>query len=45
LRWIFLQAGPFAILALALLERIKGQGILGYYLDPIIRAIFIFVAS
>jgi len=45
LRWIFLQAGPFAILALALLERIKGQGIFGYYLDPIIRAIFIFVAS
>jgi Zn-dependent protease len=42
---VFLQAGPYAILALALLERTRGHGILGYYFDPIVRAIFNYLVS
>jgi Zn-dependent protease len=44
-RWTFLKAGPFAILALALLDRIKGQGIFSYYFDPAIRSIFNYLAG
>jgi Zn-dependent protease len=40
LKAVFLMAGPYAILALALLERLRGQGILSYYLDPIVRGIY-----
>ncbi len=36
----FLQAGPFLILALALLERLSPQGIVGPYLNPVIVSIF-----
>ena len=45
LRWVFLQAGPFAILALALLERIRGEGIFSYYFDPAVRSIFNYLAG
>jgi len=43
LRRIFWQAGPFLILALALLERLSPQGIVGPYLNPLIVAIFNFI--
>jgi len=39
-RSLFLQAGPFLIVALALLERITHQGIISPYVNPIIEAIF-----
>lgn len=44
-RSVFLQIGPFLILALALLERITHQGIISPYLDPIIKAVFSFIRS
>jgi Zn-dependent protease len=37
-----LQASPFLILALALLDRITHQGILSPYLDPLIKTVFNF---
>jgi hypothetical protein len=43
LRRIFWQAGPFLILALALLERLSPHGIIGPYLNPLIVAIFNFI--
>jgi Zn-dependent protease len=42
---VFLQAGPYAILALALLERIRGHGIFSYYFDPMVRAIYNYLIS
>ena len=43
LRRTFWQAGPFLILALALLERLSPHGIVGSYLNPLIVAIFNFI--
>lgn len=43
LRKIFWQAGPFFILALALLDRLSAQGIVSPYLNPLIRAIFDYI--
>jgi hypothetical protein len=43
LRRTFWQAGPFLILALALLERLSPHGIVGPYLNPLIVAIFNFI--
>jgi Zn-dependent protease len=43
LRRLFWQAGPFLILALALLERLSPHGIVGPYLNPLIVAIFTFI--
>jgi len=43
LRRIFWQAGPFLILALALLDRLSPHGIVGPYLDPLIVAVFNFI--
>ena len=43
LRRTFWQAGPFLILALALLERLSLHGIVGPYLNPLIVAIFNFI--
>jgi hypothetical protein len=43
LRRTFWQAGPFLILALALLERLSPHGIVGPYLNPPIVAIFNFI--
>jgi Zn-dependent protease len=43
LKKIFGQAGPFLILALALLERLSPQGIVSPYLNPIITAIFNYI--
>lgn len=40
---IFWQAGPFLILALALLERLRPQGIVSPYLNPIIMAVFNYI--
>jgi len=37
---ILLQAGPFLILALALLDRLRPQGLVSPYLNPLVRAIF-----
>ena len=37
---IFLQAGPFLILALALLDRLQPQGLVSPYLNPLVRAIY-----
>jgi Zn-dependent protease len=45
LRSLFLLAGPYLVLALAMLERITHQAIFGPYFDPIIRAIYNFVAA
>jgi Zn-dependent protease len=42
-RSLFLQIGPFLIVALALTERITHQGIISPYLDPIIQTIFTYV--
>jgi len=42
---VFLQAGPFVIIALALLERIRGQGIFSPYFDPMIHSIFNYLCS
>jgi Zn-dependent protease len=39
-RSLFLQIGPFLILALALWERITHQGIISPYVDPLIKTIF-----
>lgn len=43
LKKIFGQAGPFLILGLALLERLRPEGLIGPYLNPIIMAIFNFI--
>jgi Zn-dependent protease len=40
LKTLFLRAGPFVIIALALLERFSGQGIISPYFDPLIIDIF-----
>ncbi len=42
---LLLQAGPFVIIALALLERIRGQGIFSPYFDPMIHSIFNYLCS
>ena len=39
-RSIFLQAGPFLILALALWDRLTDQGIISPYLDPLVKSVF-----
>ena len=39
-RALFLQAGPFLILALALWERITQQGVFSLYIDPLIKSTF-----
>ncbi len=41
-RSIWLQTGPFLVLALALLERLTHQAILSPYLDPLVKALFTF---
>ena len=42
-RKIFGQAGPFLILALALLERLRPEGLFGPYLNPIIMGVFNYI--
>ena len=41
-RSLFLQIGPFLILALVLLERLTHQGIISPYVDPLIKSTFSF---
>ncbi|MCL4501544.1 MAG: site-2 protease family protein [Deltaproteobacteria bacterium] len=43
LRQLFRQAGPFLILALALLERLTPGGIIGPYLNPLVRQVFDYI--
>jgi Zn-dependent protease len=45
IRTLALQIGPFLVLALALLERVTHQGIFSPYFDPIVRAIYGYLAS
>ncbi len=45
IRWLFLQVGPFIILALVFLERITHQGILSPYINPLIWAMFKFITG
>jgi Zn-dependent protease len=42
-RQIFRQAGPFLILALALLERLRPGGIISPYLNPLVMRVFDFI--
>lgn len=44
-RKIALLGGPFVVLALAFLERISHHGIFSPYFDPIIKAIYIYLAA
>ena len=39
-RSLFLQAGPFLIVALVLWERITEQGVFSLYIDPLIKSTF-----
>jgi Zn-dependent protease len=39
-RALFLQAGPYVIVALALWERITQQGVFSLYIDPLVKATF-----
>lgn len=43
LRQLFRQAGPFLILALALLERLRPGGIISPYLNPLVMEVFNYI--
>lgn len=43
LKKIFGQVGPFLILALALLERLRPEGLIGPYLNPVIMTVFNYI--
>lgn len=45
IKWLFLKAGPFIILAVLLLERITHQGIFSPYFNPLIDATFKFITG
>ncbi len=40
---LFWQAGPFLLLALALLDRLRPQGIISPYLNPMVLAVFNYI--
>jgi len=42
---VFLQTGPFVIIALTLWGRLRGQGLFSPYFDPIIRGIFHYISG
>lgn len=42
-RQIFRQAGPFLILALALLDRLQPGGIISPYLNPVVMGVFAYI--
>jgi hypothetical protein len=42
-RQIFRLAGPFLLLALALLERLRPEGIIGPYLNPLVLGVFNYI--
>jgi Zn-dependent protease len=44
-RSMFLKVGPYAILALALLDRLRGGTMFAPYFDPLIRRIFAFICG
>jgi hypothetical protein len=44
-RSLFLQAGPFLVIAVVLWERLTRQGIFSPYADPLIKAVFAYVQS
>lgn len=45
IKWLFLQAGPFIILAVVFIERITHQGIFSPYINPLIDAAFKFISG
>jgi len=44
-RSLFLQIGPYLVLALALLERFTHQGIFSPYIDPLIQTAFTYIKT
>jgi len=42
-KWLFEQAGPYLIVAIILLERIRGELPFRGYLDPVVVAVFNFI--
>ncbi|MEJ2672281.1 MAG: hypothetical protein P8168_08800 [Deltaproteobacteria bacterium] len=44
-RTILVQAGPYLILALALLDRLTYQGVLSPYFDPLIKTVYSYCTS
>jgi len=44
-RALFLQAGPFLVLALALLDRFTPHGVVSPYLNPLVKTIYTFFAG
>ncbi|MGB8991322.1 MAG: site-2 protease family protein [Desulfobaccales bacterium] len=44
-RSVFLQIGPYLILALVLLERFTHQGIISPYFDPLIKTIYTYIKT
>jgi Zn-dependent protease len=45
LKWLFLQLGPFLVLAVVLLERITHKGILSPYLNPVVVAVYKYIVG
>lgn len=43
LRQIFGMAGPFLLLSLALLERLRPEGFIGPYLNPVVMVVFNYI--
>jgi Zn-dependent protease len=44
-RSLLLQAGPFLIIALALLDRITNQGIISPFLNPLVKTVYTYLIS
>lgn len=44
-RSLFLQTGPFLILALALLDRLSPHGVISPYLDLLIKTVYAYISS
>jgi Zn-dependent protease len=43
-KWLLLRVGPFAVIALAVLERL-GYGFFSHYFDPMIRTVYTYFTS
>jgi len=44
-RSLLVQAGPFLVIALVLLERVTHQGIISPYFDPLVKTVYAFIAG
>jgi Zn-dependent protease len=44
-RWIFWQAGPFLLVAIALLERITQKGLISPYLNPLVNILLKYITG